>query len=197
MQWLSIKPPFMQFRAELGELGVCQVLSLQVTLSDSSHSRVTGMKQLLWHNQLTCCRRLSADKIGMISCYQALLRSCDLMHIWGRYTNIFIIAHFNRVLTVKQLSRAQFWADLGAILLQGACSLWLGVLHGASSYCGKWRAETRRGALPAKVSKRFSAKKRPFGAEYMRESRAPLYSSIVLLLTHLTQLEWCHLDQNW
>ena len=187
----------MPFRAELGELGVCQVLSLQVTLSDSSHSRVTGMKRLLWHNQLTCCWHLSADKIGMISGYQALLRSCDLMHIWRRYENIFIIAHFNRVLTVKQLSWAQFWADLGAISLQGACSLWLGVLHGASSYCGKWRAETRRGALPAKVSRRFGAKKRPFGAEYMRESRAPFYGSIGLLPTHLTQLEWCHLDQNW
>ena len=71
----------MLFRAELGELGVCQVLSLQVTLSDSSHSRVTGMKQLLWHNQLTCFRRLRADKIGMISGYQALVRSCDLMQI--------------------------------------------------------------------------------------------------------------------
>ena len=47
IQLLSIEPPFMQFRAELGELGVYQVLSLQVTLSDSSHSRVTGMKQLL------------------------------------------------------------------------------------------------------------------------------------------------------
>ena len=81
MQWLSIKPPFMQFRAELGELGVCQVLLLQVTLSDSSHSRVTGMKRLLWHNQLTCCWRLREDKIGMISGYQALVRSCDLMHI--------------------------------------------------------------------------------------------------------------------
>ena len=67
MQWLSIKPPFMQFRAELGELGVCQVLLLQVTLSDSSHSRVTGMKRLLWNNQLTSCWHLSADKIGIIS----------------------------------------------------------------------------------------------------------------------------------
>ena len=71
----------MLFRAELGELGVCQVLSLQVTLSDSSHKKVTGMKQLLWHNELTCCQRLRKDKIGMISGYQALLRSCDLMHI--------------------------------------------------------------------------------------------------------------------
>ena len=186
----------MPFRAELGELGVCQVLSLQVTLNNSSHSRVTGMKQLLWRNQLTCCWRLREDKIEMISGYQALLKSCDLMHIWRRYENIFIIVHFNRLLTVKQLSWAQFWADLGAILLQGACWLWLGVLHGASSYCGKWRAEMRRGALPAKVSRRFGAKKRPFGAEYMRESQAPFYSSIVLLLTHLTQLGWCHLDQN-
>ena len=186
----------MLFRAELGELGVCQVLSLQVTLSDSSHSRVTGMKQLLWRNELTCCWRLSADKIGMILGYQVLLRSCDLMQIWRRYVNICINAHFNRVLTVKQLSSVQFWADLGAILLQGACSLWLGVLHGASSYCRKWRTETHRGALPAKVSRRFGAKKRPFGAQYMRESRAPFYSSIGLLLTHLTQLEWCHLDQN-
>ena len=67
IQLFSIEPPFMPFRAELGELGVCQVLSLQVTLSDSSHSRVTGMKQLLWHNQLTYCQRLSADKIGIIS----------------------------------------------------------------------------------------------------------------------------------
>ena len=196
MQWLSIEPPSMQFRAELGELGVCQVLSLRVTLSDSRHSRVTGMKRLLWDNQLMCYRRPRADKIEMISGYQALLRSCDLMHIWGRYTNIFINAHFNRVLTVKQLSWAQFWADLGAIWLQGACSLWLGVLHGASSYCGKWRAETRRGALSAKVSRRFGAEKRPFGAEYMRESWALFYSSIVLLLTHLTRLGWCHLNQN-
>ena len=187
----------MPFRAELGELGVCQVLSLQITLSNSSHSRVTGMKWLLWPNLLMFCWCLSPDKIRMISDYQVLLRSCDLMYIWRRYTNILINAHFNWVLTVKQLSWAQFWADLGAILLQGACSLWMGVLYGASSYCGKWRAETRRGALPAKVSKRFSTKKHPFGAEYMRESRAPFYSSIVLLLTHLTQLEWCHLDQNW
>ena len=81
IQLLSIGPPFMLFSAELGELGVCQVLSPQVTLSDSSHSRVTGMKRLLWHNELTCCWRLSADKIGIISGYQALLRSCDLMHI--------------------------------------------------------------------------------------------------------------------
>ena len=81
MQWLSIEPSFMQFRAELGELGVCQVLSLQVTLSDGSHSRVTGMKGLLWHNELTCSWRLRADKIGIISGYQALLRSCDLMDI--------------------------------------------------------------------------------------------------------------------
>ena len=71
----------MPFRAELGELGVCQVLSLQVTLSDSSHSRVTGIKGLLWHNKLTCCWHLRADKIGIISGYQALFRSCDLMHI--------------------------------------------------------------------------------------------------------------------
>ena len=48
----------MLFRAELGELGVCQVLSLQVTLSDSSYSRVTGMKD-----------------------YQVHLKSCDLMQI--------------------------------------------------------------------------------------------------------------------
>ena len=81
IQLLSVEPPFMLFRAELGELGVCQVLSLQVTLSDSSHSRVTRMKGLLWHNELKCCWRLSADKIGMISGYQALLRSCDLMQI--------------------------------------------------------------------------------------------------------------------
>ena len=81
MQWLSIEPPFMQFRAELGELGVCQVLSLQVTLSDNSHSKVTGMKGLLWHNKLTCCWCLRADKIGMISDYQALLRPCDLKEI--------------------------------------------------------------------------------------------------------------------
>ena len=81
IQLLSVEPPFMQFRAELGELGVCRILSLQVTLSDSSHSRVTGMKGLLWHNQLTCYWRLSADEIGIISGYQALLRSCDLMHI--------------------------------------------------------------------------------------------------------------------
>ena len=71
----------MLFRAELGELGVCQVLSLQVTLSDSSHSRVTGMKRLLWPNLLTFYWSLSPDKIRMISDYQALLRSCDLMHI--------------------------------------------------------------------------------------------------------------------
>ena len=71
----------MLFRAELGELGVCQVLSLQVTFSDSSHSRVTGMKQLLWHNELMCYWRLRKDKIEMITGYQALLRSCDLMHI--------------------------------------------------------------------------------------------------------------------
>ena len=81
IQWLSFEPPFMQFCVELGELGVCQVLSLQVTLSDSSHSRVTGMKGLLWRNELTCCWRLRKDKIGMISGYQALLRSCDLMQI--------------------------------------------------------------------------------------------------------------------
>ena len=81
IQLLSIEPPFMLFRTELGELGVCQVLSLQVTLSDSSHSKVTGMKQLLWRNELTCYWRLRADKIGIISSYQALLRSCDLMHI--------------------------------------------------------------------------------------------------------------------
>ena len=53
IQLLSIEPPFMLFRAELGELGVCQVLLLQVTQSDSSHSKVTGMKWLLWHNELT------------------------------------------------------------------------------------------------------------------------------------------------
>ena len=194
MQLLSIGPPFMLFHAELGELGVCQVLSLQVTLSDSSHSRATGIKGLLLHNELTFCWCLRADKIGMILDYQALLRSCDLMQIWRRYTNIFINTHFNWFLSLKWLSWAQFWADLGAILLQGACWLWLGVLHGASSYCGKWHAETRREALPAKVSRRFGAKKRPFGAEYMRESWALFYSSIVLFLTHLTQLEWCHLD---
>ena len=71
----------MQFRAELGELDVSQVLLLQVTLSDSSHSRVTGMKGLLWHNMLTFCWRLRADKIGMISDYQVHLKSCDLMQI--------------------------------------------------------------------------------------------------------------------
>ena len=71
----------MPFRAELGELGVCQVLSLQVTLSGSSHSRVTGIKGLLLHNELTFCWCLRADKIGMILDYQALLRSCDLMQI--------------------------------------------------------------------------------------------------------------------
>ena len=71
----------MLFRAKLGELGVCQVLSLQVTLSNSSHSRVTGMKQLLWHNELMCCWHLREDKIGMISDYEALLRSYDLMQI--------------------------------------------------------------------------------------------------------------------
>ena len=81
IQLLSIEPLFMLFRAELGELGVCQVLLLQVTLSDSSHSKVTGMKWVLWNNQLTCCWRLSADKIGMISGYQAPLGSCDLMQI--------------------------------------------------------------------------------------------------------------------
>ena len=61
IQLLSVEPPFMLFRAELGELGVCQVLSLQVTLSDSSHSKVTGMKRLLWHNELKCCWRLRED----------------------------------------------------------------------------------------------------------------------------------------
>ena len=69
IQLLSVEPPFMLFRAELGELGVCQVLSLQVTLSDSSHSKVTGMKWLLWHNEVMCCWRLRADKIGIISDY--------------------------------------------------------------------------------------------------------------------------------
>ena len=59
----------MPFRAELGELGVCQVLSLQVTLSDGSHSGVAGMKGLLWHNLLKCCWGLREDKIGMISGY--------------------------------------------------------------------------------------------------------------------------------
>ena len=168
IQLLSVEPPVMLFCAELGELGVCQVLSLQVTLSDSSHSKVTGMKRLLWHNELKCCWRLREDKIGKISGYQALLRSCDLTQIWRRYADICISVHFNWVLTVKQLSWAHFWANLGAILLQGACWLWLGVLHGTSSYRGKWRAETRCGALPAKVSRHFSANKRPFGAEYMR-----------------------------
>ena len=48
---------------------------------NSSHSRVTGMKGLLWHNMLTFCWRLRADKIGMISDYQVHLKSCDLMQI--------------------------------------------------------------------------------------------------------------------
>ena len=81
IQWLSIEPPFMQFHPELGELSVCQVLLLQVTLSDGTHSKVTGMKWLLWPNLLTFYWRLSADKIRMISDYQALLRLCDLMYI--------------------------------------------------------------------------------------------------------------------
>ena len=81
MQWLSIEPQFIIFHAELGELGVCQVLSLQVTLSDSGYSRVTEMKQLLWHNELTCYQYLRADNIGMILSYQALLTLHDLMKI--------------------------------------------------------------------------------------------------------------------
>ena len=42
IQLLSIEPPFMLFCAELGELGICQVLSLQVTLSDWNEAAVVA-----------------------------------------------------------------------------------------------------------------------------------------------------------